>query len=112
LTAGPLTEQDFRVTYMQLSGNHKNVAPGKLLTKCAFNLAGDHGEIFNQGHLYVSNGNGKLFIAMPVDDIISDMSQEQPFNNQELASSLISFNSSLSKLDESVDSLDGESLSK
>ncbi len=95
---------------MQLSGNHKNVAPGKLLTKCAFNIAGDHGEIFNQGHLYVSNGNGKLFIALPVDDVIADISQEQQFNEQELGSSLISFNSSLaSKFDDSVDSLDGES---
>ncbi len=90
---------------------HKHMSPGKLLTKCAFNLTGDHGDMLKQGQLYVSNGNGKLYIALPVDDIIGDLN---PDSSQVSRPSYVSFNSSsiglTSNLEDSDDSLDGVSL--
>lgn len=112
-TAGPLTEEDFKIASMESKAFAKKAPEGKILTRCAFNIAGHHGALLNSGELYVANGTGKLILGLPIDDVVADLSEQQQLDGLQtnsLQGASLSFNSSIaSKLDDSVDSLDGGS---
>jgi hypothetical protein len=55
-------------------------AAEKYLTRCAFKLNGLQqyhlGDIYEQGDVYISNGTGKLFLALSIDAVMSEVLQQ------------------------------------
>jgi hypothetical protein len=102
LASGPLTEEEFNVSYLQTSKENKKLPAGKVLTKCAFGLSNEYSSLLKDSQLYVSNGDGKLFLALPVEDVINE--NDLDFELPEPSDSLLTFSDS--KFGDSVSSFD------
>ena len=75
---------------------------GEILSRCPFRLAESHAEMFEQGDLFVSNRNDKLYLALPIDVLMPTI--QEPM---ELSVSAVS---SISKPEDTVDNMDNGSL--
>lgn len=67
LTSGPIKLEAYEAATQDTRRKNRQEYPG-MLVKCPFDLSIEHEEY--PGDIYISNKNFKLFIAVPVDDLI------------------------------------------
>eukprot|EP00981_Chlorochromonas_danica_P010651 scaffold3296_cov159-Ochromonas_danica.AAC.18 len=95
--AGPLSEQDFKATYLQGAKSFgRSVPSGKILTRCAFRLGT---VVAPNSEVYIANGSAKLFLAVPVDVIIPELLVNGSSSQLPEASLFSAQGSSLSQMD-------------
>lgn len=67
MTAGPIEEDVFEHTRADTRRRNRHEQPG-MMVKCPFDLSIEREEM--KGDVYMANKSEKLYIAVPVDDLI------------------------------------------
>lgn len=76
MAAGPLTKDQFEqvvehANSVEIHGlKGKALYAGEVLRKCNFELVVEHEDV--RGDVYIANRSNKLFVAVPVDSLMSE----------------------------------------